>query len=72
MKEDDLESLVLGHKIRAIRNCKESEQDEEGWDENFTVIELSNGTTLYASRDSEGNGAGAMFGQTPHKKGFAL
>jgi len=55
----------VGQKIKDIRPMNKKELDAEGWDEdNFSnpiVVVLSNGAKLYASRDDEGNGTGAMF-----------
>jgi hypothetical protein len=55
----------VGQKIKDIRPMTSAEHEAECWDEdNFNipvVVELENGAKLYASRDPEGNGAGAMF-----------
>jgi len=56
----------VGQKIKDIRPMTPKEYAAEGWDEDryssAMVIELENGATLYPSRDSEGNGHGALFG----------
>jgi hypothetical protein len=50
------------------------EASDEGWDdyETRSVIEFSDGTLIYASRDEEGNGPGALFGKTKDGKAFSL
>ena len=58
---------VIGHKIVAARRMTEAEGENEGWlpfDMHGApqVLILDNGILLYPSRDSEGNGAGALFG----------
>lgn len=54
-----------GQRIKTIRPMTSAEHKAEYWDEdNFSspvVVELENGAKLYASRDPEGNGPGAMF-----------
>lgn len=61
---------ITGQTIEAIRDMTDGELEAEGWADAPThqrpvVLELENGTKLYASRDEEGNGPGAMFGETP-------
>ncbi len=57
---------LIGRIILDVRPMTEEEMEREGWEEhdrlNCTVIVLDDETILYASRDSEGNGAGALFG----------
>ncbi len=60
---------IIGTKIVSLRSMTEKEMANEGWhednfDSNPVALELSNGTILYPSRDSEGNGGGALFGYT--------
>lgn len=60
---------VVDAKIVGLRQMTAKEMANEGWDEdnsrsNPVVIELSNGTILYASSDPEGNRPGALFGCT--------
>ena len=56
----------VGATVIAIRRMTESEMEAEGWDGGRVggplVVVFSNGATLYASRDSEGNGPGVLFG----------
>ena len=62
---DDTTGLV-GAKVMMVRPMTKEEMDREGWHKDRhgfpTVICLDNGVILYPSRDSEGNGAGALFG----------
>lgn len=55
----------VGQKVKEIRPMTSKEIDAEYWDEDRyslpVVVELENGAKLYASRDPEGNGPGAMF-----------
>ena len=63
---------LIGQTIIDIRDSTEEEREQEGWNENFTVIELKNGNRLYPSRDSEGNGPGALFGCTNDDNTFGI
>ncbi len=67
---------IIGQKVKTIRDMTATEMDAEGWDhDNFgnpTVIVLENGVKLYPSRDSEGNGGGALFGSRPDGTQFGL
>lgn len=56
--------------IKTIRNMTKKELEREGWEDeqNVTCIELDDGMLLYPSRDSEGNGAGKIFGYDPSLK----
>lgn len=58
-----MESLI-GRKIVDVRSMTEEEAEREGWYGHITapVLELEDGTTLFPSRDPEGNGPGALFG----------
>ena len=55
---------MIGAKIKKVRLMNETELSNEGWelDEEVVAIELDNQTVIYASRDYEGNGGGAIFG----------
>jgi len=68
---------IIGQKIKTVRVMTSAEMDAEGWDEdnfhgNPTVIVLQNGVKLYPSRDSEGNGGGALFGSRPDGTAFSV
>jgi len=58
---------IAGQKIIAVRLMNSNEAKREGWGgesrwEMPIVLILENGLKLYPSRDSEGNGPGALFG----------
>jgi hypothetical protein len=53
---------IEGLTIKKIRRGTKKEGEREGWETPFTVIELSDGSILYASRDGEGNEPGVIFG----------
>jgi hypothetical protein len=70
-KELNLDSKVVGRKIKEIRKMTAQECHSEGWQEEANYpgrrpycIALTGGTIIYPSRDYEGNGAGAFFGCT--------
>ena len=55
---------IEGRKIVKIREMTTKEAIAEGWSlrhNGCRVLELDNGTKLYASQDYEGNGPGALF-----------
>lgn len=58
-----------GKKIVEFRRMTEEELEREGWDtpryDNPPVLVLDDGSTLFPSRDEEGNGPGALFGTEP-------
>ena len=56
-----------GKKIINVREMTPEEYKHEGWDDNrgfspVTVVDLEGGIRIWASRDSEGNGGGVLFG----------
>ena len=63
---------LIGQTITAVRPLTDSEARAEGWEitphDPCIVIETSGGWKLYPSRDSEGNGPGALFGIMPNGK----
>ena len=58
---------LIGLRVKAIRPMTEAEQCEQGWDgdEAATVLVFEDGTTVFASRDPEGNGPGCLYGRSP-------
>lgn len=66
---------LIGKKLVAIRPMTPIEKADEGWDfggEETAVLEFEDGTVLFASRDYEGNGPGAIFGKNAKGEGFTL
>ena len=64
-----------GRKIVKIREMTKKEASNEGWDlshDGCRVLVLDDGIKLYASRDYEGNGPGALFYVTKDKKAYAV
>lgn len=58
-------SVLLGRKIVAVRYLDKDETDRLGWHGRSVVIHLDNGRMVWASRDDEGNDAGALFTTDP-------
>lgn len=60
--------------IVAVRWMTSEEADEEGWYdyEDVPVIVLDDGSTIYPSRDWEGNDGGALFGRFSDNNPFYL
>ena len=60
----DAYNNIEGAKIVNIREMTKNEADAEAWNLHHNgcrVLILDNGIKLYASRDYEGNGPGALF-----------
>ncbi len=71
-------SEITGLRVTTVRPMTPAEAHREGWTVDLkvlpTVLELEDGTVLYASRDSEGNGPGSLVGYDPTNRrhfGFA-
>ena len=69
--------MIEGSKITKVRSMTDAEYKREYWDNEphspVYVIELDNGCQIFASRDYEGNGGGALFGHNSKtNKGFVL
>lgn len=56
--------LLQGRTITDVRYMTEEEARQWAWYERPLVLILDNGTELFPSRDDEGNGGGALFGQS--------
>lgn len=66
---------LIGKKLVAIRPMTPIEKADEGWDfggEETAALGFEDGTVLFASRDYEGNGPGAIFGKNAKGEGFTL
>lgn len=59
---------LKGKTVVQVYQMTEQEMIAEGWDYGTppTVIRFNDGSKVFASRDEEGNGPGAMFGQLPN------
>jgi len=58
--------------IKSIRPMTKKEMNAESWRTGTTVIEMDDGTLIYASRDEEGNDSGCLFGVAPDGEHFRL
>jgi len=61
---DTVQDKIVGATVTAVRPASKSERALLGFEERFEVpviVVLSTGIKLVASRDHEGNGAGAQF-----------
>ena len=66
---------MIGRKIIAVRLMNNKELEYEAWEDErevSAVIILDNVDKIYASRDYEGNGPGALFGVGEGKSGFVV
>ena len=54
---------LIGKTIVKVRPMTQKEATEEGFEspQGTAVLELSDGSTIFASQDEEGNGPGALF-----------
>ncbi len=60
-----MEVEIIGKKVVKLRPMTKREMTAQGWEygrRSCVIIELEGGIKLYASRDEEGNGPGALFG----------
>tara|TARA_R110002153_G_scaffold84853_1_gene212012 strand:- start:1522 stop:1764 length:243 start_codon:yes stop_codon:yes gene_type:complete len=53
--------LLLNRTIVKVRYMTDEEKEEVNWDSKPIVLILDNGTSIYPSRDSEGNDGGSLF-----------
>jgi len=54
---------LVGKKIVATRYMTDEEMSSMLWYNKPIILILDDGSLIYPSRDDEGNGAGALFGQ---------
>ena len=54
---------LVGRKIVSVRYLSDEELETLDWYDKAIVIQLDDGSIIFPSRDDEGNGAGALFGQ---------
>ena len=55
-----LGSELIGRRVAAVRYMTANEIEKYGWTQATAVITFDDGTEIFASRDDEGNGAGAL------------
>jgi|ETNmetMinimDraft_35_1059890.scaffolds.fasta_scaffold74747_3 predicted transcriptional regulator len=60
-----VDNWPIGQTIVKVRLMTDEETAKEGWGAASVALDLSDGTVLYASRDTEGNGPGEIFGVAP-------
>jgi hypothetical protein len=69
-------SDLVGRTIHEVRLMTVTELAAECWDASSgdcpVVLVLDDGTKLYASRDPEGNGPGALFGVDANGESFGI
>jgi len=62
--------------VREVRQMTDAELEHEGWNQCRgqppTVIVFEDGTKVYSSKDSEGNGPGTLFGIDSNSEDFAF
>lgn len=68
---------IIGRRIIYVRLMTQEELQMEAWDHLSPLsaplaLVLDSGVVLYAARDAEGNGPGALFGTRPDGKTFRL
>ena len=65
---------IIGQIIKTMRLATAEELESEGWETtgHLQVIVLENDVKIYPSRDYEGNGPGALFGEHPNKSKFGI
>lgn len=59
------QEAFVGKRVSRVRYLSDTEMRALGWVESVLVLEFEDGTLIFPSRDDEGNGGGAMFGQGP-------
>ncbi len=71
---DEIQDDLIGKKVKGIRPLTKKELEYEGWDDNQYVpcIEFDDGTIVFPSQDSEGNGPGSLFGKNSEGGAFSL
>lgn len=52
---------IVGQRIKELRPMSRGEARNLGWDAGATVLVLEDGRALFASRDREAGGAGALY-----------
>jgi hypothetical protein len=56
------EENLVGKKVVSVRYMTDDEANSIGWYSRPLIIQFEDGTTIYSSRDDEGNDGGSMHG----------
>ena len=59
--EKDINDKLRGKTIMGCRYMTEKEMEDHMWNKKALAIMFTDGTTIYASADDEGNEAGSIF-----------
>jgi hypothetical protein len=59
----EAQGRLMARTVVDVRYLTKEEMEGLGWEESVPVIIFNDGTMLFPSRDDEGNGGGALFGQ---------
>ncbi len=66
--------MLTGKVVKCVRKMSPVELEAEDWTpteyDQCNIIEFTDGTKIFASRDMEGNGPGALFGTNAKGKSF--
>ena len=62
------EKKLVGKKIVGVRYMSDEEAIGMDWNEKPLVIQFNDGSIIFSSKDDEGNGGGALFGNTHDQK----
>jgi hypothetical protein len=60
----EAQDFLVGKTIKAVSYLSKKEAKALGWYSRSIVIEFTDGSLAFPSRDDEGNDAGALFGQS--------
>lgn len=55
---------LKGKVVQSVRYLTEKEVESLGWYSKVLVIQFTDGTIVFPSKDDEGNDGGALFGQS--------
>tara|TARA_B100000575_G_C23011636_1_gene582737 strand:- start:779 stop:1024 length:246 start_codon:yes stop_codon:yes gene_type:complete len=59
---------LVGKTIKLVRYLSEKEAESLGWYSRPLVIEFTDNSIIFPSKDDEGNDGGALFGQSKDNK----
>ena len=73
--EEEQKFNLVGLTVTEVREMTREELEHEGWEDDGQaghVIVFSDGSTVYAARDPEGNGPGMLFGNKGGQSYYVL